>query len=242
MQNRNSKAENGTSASLVQNGLLAEAVSVKPILFSGEMVRAILEGRKTQTRRIVKMRDGSLMQDDDLSTHLDNSFDCVMDFTKTYPYWQKLNCPYGNINDVLWVRETFQETTWLHPSDENYGYIYKASENGREWAANDERWKWKPSLFMPKSACRLFLKITKIRIERLQDISEQDAISEGIDSEFDTYLDYEQKETLGSYYLLSARDSYESLWAKINGQDSWDENPFVWVISFEITERPQGFC
>src|SRR6185312_9715625 len=98
-----------SSAHIAAIQMLAEAVSVKPILFSTPMVTAILEGRKTKTRRIVKMKDGSLMQEEDLSNHLDGSFDKVMDFTKTYPYWQALKCPYGETGDILWVREKWRK-------------------------------------------------------------------------------------------------------------------------------------
>src|SRR5690606_25026856 len=84
------------------------------------------------------------------------------------------------IGDVLWVRETWQKTTFLHPLYDEYGHIYKASENGRKWAESDEGWIWKPSIFMPKEACRLFLKVTNVRAERLQDITDADIVDEGI--------------------------------------------------------------
>jgi hypothetical protein len=201
------------------------------------MVKAIITGRKTQTRRLVKFPkdyDGKEIYSNGIFGLKYSSSEFEGCIHRLYPKFI--------IGDILWVRETWQKTTWLHLSNDEYGYIYKASENGRDWEANDESWVWKPSIFMPKEACRLFLEVTDIRAERLHDITEQDAIAEGIDSEFDTYLDYEQKDTLGSCYLLSARDSYESLWAKINGQKSWDENPYVWVITFKSVECPQGFC
>jgi hypothetical protein len=191
----------------------------KPMLFSTDMVEAILEGRKTMTRRIRRV------------------------ITNPTDY---------QVGDVLWVRETWQETTWLHPSNNEYGYIYKASENGKEWAANDESWKWKPSLFMPKKACRLFLEVTEVREERLQDITRQDCIDEGIGyliSNWErrsgiggSWYDYERKTFLGlPSGKISPSMSFMSLWRSINGPNSWDENPWVVVISFKRIEKPEGF-
>jgi hypothetical protein len=148
-----------------------------PILFSTSMVEAILAGKKTQTRRVFKINKTPI-------THPQENVFWDIEMRKAVynslggqSWW---NCPYGNMGDVLWLRETWQETTWLHPSNDEYGYIYKASENGREWAANYENWTWKPSLFMPKSACRLFLEITDIKVERLKDISADDIKREGV--------------------------------------------------------------
>jgi len=160
-----------------------------PILFSTPMVQAILDGRKTMTRRVVKPqpivvcgRDGKAFQ----------SEYCLDGFQKRETENGRnicVPCPYGKIGDVLWVRETWQETTWMHKDDEFYGYIYKASENGKAWAENTEDWKWKPSIFMPKAACRIKLRITGIRVEQLNEI---------------------------------------------NGNGSWEKNPWVWVIEFEV--------
>lgn len=197
-------------------------MKTRPILFSTEMVRAILDGRKTQTRRKVseKIMDRYYEYDD-----LASSVGKCDGFSRM---WEKeylmLHCPYEVVM-ILWVRETWQLSTWLHPSDENYGYIYKASDNGREWEANDEEWKWKPSIFMPREACRLYLQITDIRVERLQDITEEDARAEGANKI--------PLEHLGNTWE-TYRQGFESLWHSINGPESWDANPYVWVISFKI--------
>jgi len=195
-----------------------------PILFSTSMVEAILVGKKTQTRRVFKVNKKPI-------THFQENVFWDVEMGKAVynslggqSWW---NCPYGNIGDVLWVRETWQETTWLHPSNDEYGYIYKASESGREWAANDESWTWKPSLFMPKSACRLFLEITDIKVERLKDISADDIKREGVSYTID--------------YYANLIELWENLWVKINGIESWNENPFVWVICFKVVECPYGF-
>jgi hypothetical protein len=127
----------------------------RPILFSTPMVQAIMEGRKTQTRRIAK---GHALQ--------------FLDAGLLSEYVSKQDlCPYGELGDILWVRET-----WALPVDadgNDAGYQYKA-----DYSDGSERWKWKPSIHMQKSACRLFLQITYIAIERLNDISDDDAIKE----------------------------------------------------------------
>lgn len=233
------KSNRITSARHSSNTLVSRS-QFKPILFSTPMVEAIINGSKTQTRRLIKPLQNI---NANYLGHADLGDGEEYDFCASG--WRNpdivLKSKY-NVGNILWVRETWRLTDFLHPSDDNYGFVYKASENGKLWQSSDESWNWKPSIFMPKEACRLFLEVTNIKVERLQEISEDDAIAEGVDKEFDTYLDYEQKDTLGSYYLLSARDSYESLWAKINGQKSWDENPYVWVITFKVVECPQGFC
>jgi hypothetical protein len=83
--------------------------------------------------------------------------EAVLDQSKTQTRRLKFE---AEIGDILWVRETFQVTDWIHPSNDEWGYIYKASENGREWASSEENWKWKPCIFLPKPACRIFLEVT----------------------------------------------------------------------------------
>lgn len=230
MMNNEQKADLLPSASLVQNGLLAEAVSVKPILFSVEMVRAILEGRKTQTRRQIKKQPAINLgwcgtskkywseHPDDLKT-------------------EYLKCPYGGIGDILWVRETWN---------------YKGNTQQIAYKANFDKeilflcGKWKPSIFMPKSACRIFLKITDIKVERLQDIREEDAIKEGVNPCTDELTminrcnNYNNPST--AKWPLVHVVGFKKIWQKINGKESWEQNPFVWVVSFEPTDCPPGFC
>lgn len=207
-------------------------MKLKPILFSTPMVEAILNGTKTQTRRIVKPQP----DEDGLSFNLK-----LQDWQDTSGVNYKSK---ANIGDIFWVRETWQITDFLHPSDENYGYIYKASENGREWESNTKDWKWRPSIFMPKAACRLFLKVTNVRVERLHDISEEDAESEGIDFNnlSDGYLDKAFKNYLtGSFDFdehMGSISSFFTLWESINGKQSLESNPWVWVYEFEKTKTP----
>ena len=139
-------------------------------------------------------------------------------------YWKKITNP-KIVGDILWVRETWQHTKALnlHISDENHGYVYKA--DGEPWE-DYENWKWKPSIFMPKDACRIFLKITKIRIERLEDITKEDAIAEGIEK-------WENCNSTGGVHPAIA--SFRSLWTSINGFDNLNSNPWVFVYDFERT-------
>ena len=176
------------------------------------MVQAIVKREKWQTRRVVKPQPKA------------EKFSAIVrcdDFLLAR-FWSRR--PYPRIDDVrarfipgdiLWVRETWQHTKVLnlHPTDANYGYVYRA--DGREWE-DIEGWKWKPSIFMPKEACRLFLKIKNVRNERLQSISEADARAEGFDSV----------------------DSCFALWQKLNGIESLAANPWVWVYDFEVIPKP----
>lgn len=200
------------------------------------MVNAILNGTKTQTRRQIKPQP-KIMTDNHHFNFKDKRY-LIPDELKQFN-------PYGMPGDVLWVRETWQETTWMHPSDENYGYIYKASDNGKEWA-NTEDFKWKSSIFMPRSACRLFLEITSIRVERLQYISEPDAIAEGVGRWTEERLkskpiryqvyDNEDPEAL---YTSDPIDSFKGLWESINA--NWETNPWVWVVDFKPVAKPNDF-
>jgi hypothetical protein len=167
-----------------------------PILFSSPMVRAILEGRKTQTRRIVKGQ--------------------ALEFLESFvPEFVSLKengfSKYGYAGDKLWVKETWKYVDFC---GEDNGYVYRATDP--DWESM-EGWTWKPSIFMPKVASRITLNITGIKIQRLQDITEEDAMKEGYASDGDE----------------SARIWFSMLWDKINGVGAWNENPWVWVLEFE---------
>jgi hypothetical protein len=210
--------------------LLADAV-FRPILFSTPMVQAILKGRKTQTRRIIKPEP------------LKQLFDVNMGYWSEEP--ADLKQPYikskYKVGDIMWVRETF---TIKKPIDaeqdwESFGY----KSDGYELMPDE---KWKPSIFMTKDACHIFLKVTNVRVERLQEISVMDAINEGIQK---TWISDDEKSTMWKNYINNGKGSYHhpvksfsSLWESINGKESWDRNPWVWVYDFERIERPLGFC
>lgn len=214
---------------------LADA-RIIPILFSTPMVQAILDGRKTQTRRVAKLQpDGLQMKIDNVCRDWNHIF-------KGYPkdrdidIWSFGKCPYGKVGDILWVRESFYEPLFLGL---NGKYYYKADVETQGWD-----FKWKPSLFMPKDACRIFLQVKSVRVEQLQSISETAAHNEGVaeiqaddDMPRGLWKSYDSKRG----YTLSARASFESLWNSINGIESWSQNPWVWVVEFERTQRPTGF-
>jgi hypothetical protein len=174
-----------------------------PILFQTEMVQAILDGRKTQTMRICK------------------DLPCL-------EIGKGKKCKFGQPCDLLYIKETFAHTDQLNinPQDENYGIVYRA--DGQPWA-DYEGWKWKPSIHMPKIASRIWLMIEDIRVERVQDISEQDCRAEGVSRGY-----WPSEESWGKY-------GFEDLWVLINGEESWNTNPWVWVVKFKVlstTGRP----
>ena len=172
----------------------------RPILFSGPMVRALLTGTKTQTRRVAKEFAGR----DDLDAIL-----------RRFP--EQSGCPYGQPGDRLWVREAHW---WFKDEhDPVTGYFPpKLTIEDVEYRADgdDGRKVWRPSIHMPRWASRITLEITGVRVERLQDISEADAVAEGV------YTDP----------ACPAYDGYRTLWDQINGSGSWDLNPWVWVVEF----------
>ena len=203
----------------------------KPILFSTPMVQAILEGRKSMTRRIIKTDAKKIFWNEIVL----NGYGGYCD-----EHGNPVKSKYS-IGDVLWVRETFRVI------EQDFGkprYEYKATEKIN---LTD---KWKPSIFMPFDACRIFLKIKNIRVEELQNISNADAFNEGIEwkikfpeehPDLKYYRDYMFKDRFATGILFEAKHSFKSLWFKINGRESWEENPFVWVISFEKIDKPVNF-
>jgi hypothetical protein len=202
----------------------------RPILFSGPMVRALLDGTKTQTRRVankaVRHPDlGNLYAPGALV--LEHEPQHVIDRA----------CPYGRPGDRLWVRESFQSHTGQ--LGESIVYAYRATDD-------DRLGPWRPSIHMPRVACRLVLEITGLRIERLNDCSDDDALAEGIACReviVDTaYEGGGHVERWADRYLHgewpcdvfeSAGEAYADLWDSINGAGSWDRNPWVWVVEFK---------
>lgn len=206
----------------------------RPILFSTPMVQAILDGRKTQTRRIVKPQPLQHFRKDD----------SVLIYERTPGNWEvkdkhsndgfsrldSFKCPYGTVGDVLWVRETWCEA--VIDEDGTSEYFYKADfDDGSDIEAG---LKYKPSIHMPKKACRIYLEITKIKIERLQNINESDADKEGVEFGRQTVVCMGFKNYLSNEFGLGASTaSFKTLWQSINGEQSWESNPWVWVIEFK---------
>lgn len=170
-------------------------MKARPILFQSDMVRAILDGRKTQTRRVVKPQP--------------QGFDAhKMDW----------GCPYGQPGDLLWVRET----VWIESDGTP---VYRADGEFLDgWTQRGLRWR--PSIHMPRWASRLTLRVTGVRVQRLQEISCADAACEGMGFHGCMGIPGD-KEWL--------RMHFQQLWEDINGVESWGANPWVWVIEFEPT-------
>lgn len=221
-------------------------MNFKPILYSTDMVQALQQGRKTMTRRtqgleeINKQPDAYSVATVNIGEYVFEvrsqksdvgSFDSMTDVTVRSKY-QK--------GDILWVREKFS----IHGHTTRH-FIYRADVCGDHDLPDG--CKWKPSIHMPKAAARIFLKVTNVRVERLQQISEEDAVAEGI-----LYLESMQPYTMG-YKLYgdheisdilerkavtgTSIESFETLWDMINGKGAFDFNPWVFVYEFEVLDR-----
>jgi hypothetical protein len=196
----------------------------RPILFSGAMVRALLDGSKTQTRRALKVRCQEIGERDDGSR-----WPWSENPNTAGDHWHA--CPYGQPGDRLWVRETFLDTlgTGVEHRDESglrHRYAFAADcapGSYGDQARKDYGLKWKPSIHMPRAASRILLEIVSVRVERLQDISEGDAWAEGVD----------KAEALSMPCADGATAAYSALWQRINGAGSWEANPWVWVVEFK---------
>nr|DAT97016.1 MAG TPA: ASCH domain protein [Caudoviricetes sp.] len=216
-------------------------MAIKPILFNTEMVRAILDGRKSCTRRLVKFlsRKNSRWTGyikDGLMLYNGKNEPCI----RKAPYQP---------GDILYVRETFawcpcwdcglnvekpgceyeQEKKYNNKKKEHGCYVYRASCEDNEYPSADT---WHPSIHMPKEAARIWLKVTDVRVQRLQDMDKMDAVKEGIDPRSCISLGHalmKFKKLWNSTIKKSDLDSY-----------GWDANPWVWVIEFERCEKPKG--
>ena len=199
----------------------------RPILFTAPMARALLDGTKTQTRRVVKPEGAHHLFQFRGTTAAKGADEPTGEWA-----WcgservvnKHIYCPYGKPGDRLWVRETWQAVSgndrarhiMTHPRPDRGWLEYAATPR-----ADEPAYKWRPSIHMPRWASRIMLEVTGVRVERLQDISEADAMAEGV--------------TAGKYTGLDrayAR-AYSDLWEQINGPGSWDANPWVWVIEFK---------
>lgn len=216
----------------------AAAIKERPILFSAPMIRAILDGRKTMTRRVVKRINPAYLDQhcERGATDWRVNRDALCRGGLSAP----LRCPYGQPGERLWVKETFQVWTqasyeygecdiyegalnpphetcehFLHPKDANLQIEYRAT-------SESEPDHWRSPIHMPRWASRITLEITGVRVERLHEITEADAAAEG----------FAATHPVHGYGLLPV-DAFMHLWHKINGPDSWAANPWVWVVSFK---------
>lgn len=245
--------------------------NIKPILFSTPMVQAILEGRKMQTRR-VKGLESKNEDPNNWNRHGNpgRSINRIWDSTKEknpnpleieFGFRQNFHSD-GDISymrcavkpgDVFWVRETWQRHYHLVQASVDHvetseDFVFKADNPPTSLMLEE---KWKPSIFMPKVACRIFLEVIDVRVERLQDISYRDIRKEGIQIEYPLELgkknpppsffkDCKRNDVVGSRYI-SSYIHWASLWSNINGRESWDANPWVWVYDFKRVEKPENF-
>lgn len=199
-----------------------------PILFSDSMVRALLAGTKTQTRRIVKPQGSSMFP------LLDGTGLPRGDWFISYPKYERVGnsghrCPFGVPGDRLWVRESWAETHVVGmPASVT---VYRAYDTLTDYGG-----PWKPSIHMPRWRSRITLEVTGVRAERVQEISEADARAEGITD--GGCVNCGEHEPCGcAIPQPDARDAFCRLWGEINGPESWMANPWVWVVSFSVMKR-----
>ena len=224
----------------------------KPILFSGDMVGAILAGLKTQTRRVIKPQSENTWEK--------RSGDSVVaDILDSDGSWRQIRCPYGKPGDTLWVREAwrvgawsvddgicvdyradnYSRGEWLQVPDEQFERLWvdstddaieaglKPDENGMyKWLLGQAPTRWRPSIYMPRWASRLKLKIVDIRVQRIHAVTYEDVVAEGVD-----YIDGIHED----YWV----EPWAKLWDSINAKRgySFDSNPWIWVVEFERVDR-----
>ncbi len=212
-------------------------MSEYPIIFIAPMVRAILEGRQTQTRRVIKPQPDVGLMGDAWYPGSPDDYDHAKHYANEEHFLRGMPLdfsPYGQPGDLLWVRETFRYTTG-HPGDWRASVYYLADHTrvAKEMSTPSvgivDYGRTRPSIHMPRWASRLTLEITRISVERLQEITEEDAENEGVEApiEIRNWEDSGYRESFGY------RHSFSRLWDDINGGYPWDTNPWVWVIEFE---------
>ncbi|HHG0639762.1 TPA: hypothetical protein ACPUGF_002950 [Klebsiella pneumoniae] len=209
------------------------------MIFNGEMVRAILDGRKTQTRRPIKWKQTRFTE---IGEREDGSkWPWSEDAEHACDFWHP--CPFGAVGDRIWVRETWAR----YNIDQNsHDMAYRAT-TPEDWP---EEGRWRPSIHMPRWASRILLEITNVRVERLNAISEEDAQREGVHTEVwdqtvvarnyaarDEFFQF-WSEDMPHYVEMNQlyRSSFRSLWESIYGAENWLANPWVWVIEFKRVE------
>jgi hypothetical protein len=192
------------------------------------MVDAIRKGQKTVTRRPIKPQPE------------DVTYGKLTPFMQDDIWWLKyghslveMRCKYGDPGDLLYVKEAWMK----NPLPTGWPYFYKA--DAEEHFTKPEYEKWKSPMFMPKAAARLWLEVVNVLPQRLQDITEEDAIREGIDCEnpeagiYGSFKNYKDGQ-----YGMSPIGSFQTLWDSINGEGAWESNPWVWRVEFKLTNKP----
>jgi len=218
---------------------------MKPIIFSTPMVQAILDGRKTQTRRVIIPQPDRFFEVDDTPGNF-HLYDVEWGLGQIYPKYQ--------VGDILWVRETWYYEEHMHDLTEgepdlasgrySHRYVYKADNRDYPVNVGVGEHGWKPSIHMPREAARLFLRVKNVRVERLQEITPVEVVAEGMGA-------HECRECIATYGNPCCQDEesecglgdeilgdFRELWNSLNAKRGygWDTNPWVWVIEFEREE------
>ncbi len=196
----------------------------RPILFSGPMVRALLDGSKTQTRRAIK----TMPENHSAITsfcHVDGQSWRLFGDRGT---WMEVRCPYGQPGDRLWVREAWAETRPFGIPWPATMTVYREGDNRTDYGG-----PWKPSIHMKRSASRITLEITEVRVERLQGISDADAQAEGCPCYVcGGAMDGLSESDCHCFHKKAKASDFRNLWEQINGLGSWAANPWVWAVTF----------
>lgn len=213
-------------------GTIETSARCKPILFRAAMVNAILAGRKTQTRRVVKPQPpkGWEVQFPGPASTAARHVNWMADGFKQKRWGDPIKCPYGGVGDWLWVKEQWMVNLTADREARRADKVrYRATDNH----ASSDGMGWRSPLFMPKWAARLWLEITDVRVERVQEINEADAEAEGVDATCS------EREWLGNRsHPRTFRCGYEILWDRINGKTHpWKSNPWVWIITFNRSAK-----
>lgn len=206
----------------------------RPIIFSAPMVRAILAGKKTQTRRVVKLKPWQQIEERDDGA----PWPWMYDDDRAGDHW--LPCPYGQAGDRLWMREAWDFIPEGGPGTPNCAGIRYWADAGYELRTPPLTFnpmlygeeKVRPSIHMPRWASRITLELTSVRVERLQDISEADAVAEGVTPKWEPGCSGRLMEAIGGFSFRPAASAYADLWESLHGPGSWDANPWVWVVEF----------
>ena len=244
-------------------------MAIKPILFNTEMVRAILDGRKTVTRRLIKPQPKSKLCYTFAGSHKKDIGRWGYPSKTAHEFWgeefklpddiaeeelkKKWNPPY-HTDDVLYVRETLAPIYPNKESNEVCGYIYEEDSleeyDNRYPDGKDYQWggKWKPSIHMPKEAARIWLKVKDVRVERIKDMTDKDALNEGaqgVKCDHAGWGPYGCTDCMNTGWLEPPILEFIGIWdSTIKKSDidryGWDANPWAWVIEFERCEKPEG--
>lgn len=219
----------------------------KPILFSAPMVSAILAGRKTQTRRPLKLQPLDVIPMKGEFETADGGPTAWVGLMQREPEPKGtvFRCRYGVRGDRLWVRETWGVWMDSEVADHIHEPTWYRADYSQEQEREQAMCRWRPSIHMPRVRSRIDLEVVAIRVERLQEISAQDAIAEGLDAltkdgvtvkhgiaDLDGLPGTDDHGWAWKDWERDPRDAYRKLWESINGKGSWDSNPWVWVVTF----------